>query len=134
MDSVIRLLSNWGLDNLHLYGNFLRIYVINICKKINSNTSAAVKNNQTKRFISLWFPLYCACLKRGEKSFWTVSRENQDVLIHNVVIAHHAFLNGQYPTRFDSESEYHTGYRKVRFCQQESYSGLLSPGRSYSTC
>ena len=105
---------------------------------MNSNTSPAMKNNQAKRFVSLWFPLYCACLKRGEKAFWTVSREclseNREVLIYNVIIAHHAFLNGQYPARFDSESDHHTGCRKVRFCQQECYSsGPLSHGRLYST-
>ena len=35
---------------------------------------------------------------------------------------------------FDSKDDYRTGYRNVSHCQQQqSYSGLRSPGRSYST-
>ena len=37
-------------------------------------------------------------------------------------------------TDVDSEDEYRTGFRNVSHCQQQqSYSGLRSPGRSYST-
>ena len=66
--------------------------------------------------------------KARRKAFWTVCRkclsENQEMLICKVVISHHAFLNGQYTARFHSESDYHTGCRKVRFFQQQSYLGL----------
>ena len=35
---------------------------------------------------------------------------------------------------FESEDDYHTGCQNVSNCQQQqSYSGLRSPGRSYST-
>ena len=35
---------------------------------------------------------------------------------------------------FDSEDDYHTGCQNVSNCQQQqSYSGLRSPGQSYST-
>ena len=34
---------------------------------------------------------------------------------------------------FDSEDDYRTGCRNVSHCQQQSYSGLRSPGRSNST-
>ena len=37
-------------------------------------------------------------------------------------------------TTEDSEDDYHTGCRNVSHCQQQqSYSGLRSPGRSNST-
>ena len=37
-------------------------------------------------------------------------------------------------THFDSEDDYHTGCRSISHCQQQqSYSGLCSPGRSNST-
>ena len=37
-------------------------------------------------------------------------------------------------THFDSEDDYRTGCGKVSHCQQQqSYSGLRSPGRSNST-
>ena len=37
-------------------------------------------------------------------------------------------------THFDSEDDHHTGCRNVNHCQQQqSYSGLRSPGRSNST-
>ena len=37
-------------------------------------------------------------------------------------------------TRFDSEDDYRTGRRNVSHCQQQqSYSGLRSPRRSFST-
>ena len=36
--------------------------------------------------------------------------------------------------KLDSEDDYHTGCRNVSHCQQQqSYSGLRSPGRSYLT-
>ena len=39
-----------------------------------------------------------------------------------------------YRNTFDSEDDYPTGSRNVSHCQQQqSYSGLLSPGRSNST-
>ena len=34
---------------------------------------------------------------------------------------------------FDSEDDYRTYCRNVSHCQQQSYSGLRSPGRSIST-
>ena len=33
---------------------------------------------------------------------------------------------------FDSKDEYHIGSQNVSHCQQQPYSGLRSPGRSYS--
>ena len=36
-------------------------------------------------------------------------------------------------THFVSEDDYHTGFWSVIHCYQQSYSGLLSPGRSCST-
>ena len=36
-------------------------------------------------------------------------------------------------THFDSKDDYRTGCRNVSHCQQQSYSGLRSPGRSCST-
>ena len=35
-------------------------------------------------------------------------------------------------TRWSTEDDYHTGCRNVSQCQQQSYSGLRSAGRSYS--
>ena len=37
------------------------------------------------------------------------------------------------PSQDDSEDGYRTGCRNVSHCQQQSYSGLRSPGRSHST-
>ena len=37
------------------------------------------------------------------------------------------------PPQNDSEDDYRTGCRNVSHCQQQSYSGLRSPGRSHST-
>ena len=43
-------------------------------------------------------------------------------------------LNWHDTTHFHSEDDYHTGCRNVSHCQQQqSYSGLHSPGRSSST-
>ena len=37
------------------------------------------------------------------------------------------------PSQDDPEDDYRTGCRNVSHCQQQSYSGLRSPGRSHST-
>ena len=43
-------------------------------------------------------------------------------------------INWRETTHFDSEDDYQTGCRNVSHCQQQqSYSGLRSPGRSKST-
>ena len=43
-------------------------------------------------------------------------------------------VNWRDTNHFDSEDDYRTGCRNVSHCQQQqSYSGLRSPGRSYST-
>ena len=42
-------------------------------------------------------------------------------------------INWRDTTHFDSEDDYRTGCRNVSHCQQLSYSGLRSPGRSNST-
>ena len=43
-------------------------------------------------------------------------------------------MNGKQTSSFDSEGDYRTGCRNVSHCrQQQSYSGLRSPGRSNST-
>ena len=43
-------------------------------------------------------------------------------------------MNWRDTTHFDSEDDYRTGCRNVtHFQQQQSYSGLRSPGRSNST-
>ena len=42
-------------------------------------------------------------------------------------------INWSDTNHFDSEDDYHTGCRNVSHCQQQSYSGLRSPGRSNST-
>ena len=39
-------------------------------------------------------------------------------------------INLRDTTHFDSEGDYRTGCRNVSHCQQQSYSGLRSSGRS----
>ena len=36
-------------------------------------------------------------------------------------------------SHLDTEGDYRTGYRNVSYSQEQSYSGLRSPGRSCST-
>ena len=42
-------------------------------------------------------------------------------------------INWRDTTHFDSEDDYHTGCQTVSHWQQQSYSGLHSPGQPYST-
>ena len=43
-----------------------------------------------------------------------------------------SYINSRDTSYFDSENDYRTGYRNVSCCEQQSYSRLHSPGRSYA--
>ena len=53
--------------------------------------------------------------------------------MYTTTLQHTPCTHTQNTTHFDSKDDNFTGCRNVSHCQQESYSGLLLPGRSCST-
>ena len=82
-------------------------------------------------------PLLISKLPTHQK--WRKNRElkkskSRLSLIVRVNVVLNRTVNWRDTTHFDSEDDYHTGYRNVSDCQrQQSYSGLRSQARSNST-
>ena len=69
----------------------------------------------------------------NQVTFLVVSRQLM-VLYSGYQYSEYNTINGRDTTHFDSEDDYRTGCRNVSHRQQQqSYSGLRSPGRSNST-
>ena len=65
---------------------------------------------------------------------WQATKKHRDLIDQSGQWPEFNTMNWRDTTHFDSEDDYRTGRGNVsHYQQQESYSGLRSPGRSYST-
>ena len=80
---------------------------------------------------------FTLCNKFNHMIIWDVEEAyhmNCLTLLLNKGVTGCSCINWRDTTHFDSEDDYRTGCRNISHCQQQqSYSGLRSPGRSNST-